>query len=88
MILSEKEKQIMDMENRFVVALGKWGWGSGEGLEWMGSLGLADANIPRRTVNNAVLLYSTGNHVQSLGMNYVHLLTMEDSMRERLFIYE
>ena len=33
------EKKIMDMENRLVVAKGK-----GEGMEWIGNLGLIDAN--------------------------------------------
>ena len=33
------EKKIMDLENRLVVAKGE-----GEGVEWLGSLGLIDAN--------------------------------------------
>ena len=33
------EKKIMDLENRLVVAKG-----DGEGVEWIGSLGLIDAN--------------------------------------------
>ena len=33
------EKKIMDLENRLVVA-----WGQREGVGWMGSLGLTDAN--------------------------------------------
>ena len=33
------EKKIMDLENRLVVAKGK-----GEGVEWVGSLGLIDAD--------------------------------------------
>ena len=33
------EKKIMDLENRLVVAKGE-----GEGVGWMGSLGLMDAN--------------------------------------------
>ena len=39
MILSTKQKQIMDMESRLVVANGR-----GEGVGWTGSLGLVDAN--------------------------------------------
>ena len=35
------EKKIMDLENRLVVASGE---GKGEGLGWIGSLGLIDAN--------------------------------------------
>ena len=34
------EKKIMDMENRLVVA----GRGEGEGVGWIGNLGLTDAN--------------------------------------------
>ena len=34
-----KEKKIMDLENRLVVAKGE-----GEGVGWIGSLGLIDAN--------------------------------------------
>ena len=33
------EKKIMDLENRLVVARGK-----GEGVGWIGNLGLTDAN--------------------------------------------
>ena len=33
------EKKIMDLENRLAVA-----WGEGEGVGWIGSLGLMDAN--------------------------------------------
>ena len=33
------EKKIMDLENRLVVAKGEW-----EGVGWMGSLRLIDAN--------------------------------------------
>ena len=33
------EKKIMDLQNRFVVAKGK-----GEGVGWIGSLGLIDAD--------------------------------------------
>ena len=34
-----KEKKIMDLDNRLVVAKGE-----GEGVRWTGSLGLIDAN--------------------------------------------
>ena len=34
-----KEKKLMDLENRLVVAKGK-----GEGVGWTGNLGLIDAN--------------------------------------------
>ena len=39
MILSTKQKQITDMESRPGVARGE-----GEGVGWMGSLGLINAN--------------------------------------------
>ena len=35
------EKKIMDLENRLVVAKGE---GEGEGVGWMGCLGLTDAD--------------------------------------------
>ena len=38
MILSTKQKEITDMESRLVFARGQ------EGMGWMGSLGLVDAN--------------------------------------------
>ena len=34
-----KEKKTMDLENRLMVA-----WGKGEGVGWIGSLGLIDAD--------------------------------------------
>ena len=41
---------------------------------WIGSLGLADANyyiyIYIKYINNKVLLYSTGNCIQSPGVNH------------------
>ena len=46
------------------------GGGRGEGVGWMGRLGLVDANIPFRIVSNGVLLYSPGNYVQSLGVEH------------------
>ena len=39
MILSTKQKQIVDIKDRLVVAKGE-----GEGVGWAGSLGLIDAN--------------------------------------------
>ena len=39
MNLSTEKKQIMNMENRLIVAKGE-----GEGVGWTGSLGLVDAN--------------------------------------------
>ena len=44
--------------------------GGGEGMGWMGRLGLVDANIPFRIISNGVLLYSPGNYVHSLGVEH------------------
>ena len=38
---------------------------------WMGSLVLVDANlVPLEWVSNEVLLFSTGNYIQSLGIDH------------------
>ena len=52
------EKKIIDMENRLVVA-------EGEGVGWLGSLGLMDTNLlPLEWISNEILLCSsTGNIV-------------------------
>ena len=42
--------------------------GVGEG--WIGSLGLADANLYIEWINNSVLLYSTGNNIQYPVINH------------------
>ena len=50
----------------------KWE-GRGEvGEGWTGSLELGDANYNLHTewINNKVLLYSTGNYIQSPGINH------------------
>ena len=52
------EKKIMDLENRFVVA-----WGEGEGVGWIGSLGLMDANYCFWSGLSEILLLSTENYV-------------------------
>ena len=54
------EKKILDLENRLVVALGE-----GEGVGWIGSLGLTDANccfwngLPMRSCCVALRTMST-----------------------------
>ena len=53
------EKKLMDLENRPVVAKGE-----GEGVGWIGSLGLIDADyLPLEWISNKILLCSTGNYV-------------------------
>ena len=53
------EKKIMDLENSLVVAKGK-----GEGVEWMGCLGLIRCRLlPLEWISNEILLCSTGNYV-------------------------
>ena len=60
------EKKIM--ENRLVVAKGE---GEGEGVGWMGYLGLIDADsLPLKWISNEILLCSTGNYVWSLIMEH------------------
>ena len=43
---------------------------SGQRVGWTGSLGLVDANLPLEWINNKVLPYSTGNYIQSLGIDH------------------
>ena len=52
----------MDIENRLVIAKG-----GGEGVGWTESLRLVDANYYiLEWISHEVLLYSTGNYIQSL----------------------
>ena len=62
MILSTKQKQIMDMDSRLVGARGK---GRGRGLD--GSFKLV---LHLEWISNEVLLYSSGNYTQSLGVDH------------------
>ena len=55
------EKKLMSLENRLVVASGE-----GEGVGWMGSLGLMDANrytVLHSRMSHEILLCSTENYV-------------------------
>ena len=52
------EKNIMDLENRLMVAKGEE-----TGVGWSGSLGLMDADLHLEWVGNEILLCSTGNCV-------------------------
>ena len=46
-------------------------WLPREGLEWTGSLGLVNAKLLHlEWISNAVLLYTTGNYIQSPGRQY------------------
>ena len=44
--------------------------GEGTGLGWTGSLELVNANLHLEWKNNEVLLYTTGNSIQSLVMKH------------------
>jgi len=52
------ERKLMDLENRLVVAKG-----DGEGVGWIGSLGLIDIDLPLGWISNEILLCSPGNYV-------------------------
>ena len=66
MVLSKKQQQIRDIENRLVVAKGKSG-GSGKDREF----GVSRCKLLHlEWVSNEVLLYSTGKYIQSLGIDY------------------
>ena len=56
------EKKIMDMENRLVVAEGK---GEGEGVGWMGCLGLIDADycLWNGLAMRSIALGTTSSHL-------------------------
>ena len=67
MILSTKQKQIMDMKSRLVVARVKWGCRSG--LD--GAFGISRCKLLHlEWLSNVVLLCSTRNYVQSLGLEH------------------
>ena len=61
------EKKIMDLENRLVVAKGE-----GEGVGWMGCLGLTDRCklLLLEWISNEILPCSTENYVWSLMMEH------------------
>ena len=66
MILFTKQKQIMAMESRLVVARGRE-----EGVGWLGSSGVGRCKLLHlEWISNGVLLYSTRNYVQSLGLEH------------------
>ena len=66
MNLSIKQKQIQDIENRLVVAKGE---GGGSGMDWELEVGRCKL-LHLEWSSNEVLLYSTGNYIQSLGKDH------------------
>ena len=53
------EKEIMNLENRFVVAKGE-----GVGVGWTGELGVNRCRLlPSEWIDNEILLSSTGNYI-------------------------
>ena len=72
------EKKLMDVVNRFVVAKEE-----GEGVEWIGNLGLIDANY---CIWNGLAMRSCS---VALGTISSHLWwsVMEDNMRRRMYMY-
>ena len=59
MILATKQKQITDMESRFVVARGERGECGMDGEFWVGRCKL----LHLEWMGSGALLYSTGNYV-------------------------
>ena len=66
MILSTKQKQITDMEGRLVVAKGESG-GSRMDRELRGG---RCKLLHLEWISNGVLVYSTGNYVQTFGIEH------------------
>ena len=62
----QNRNRLTDIENRLVVA--KEEGGNREG--WTGSLGLEDTNSHLEWTSSEVLLYSTENYTQSLGIEH------------------
>ena len=66
MILSTKQKYLTDIENIPVVAKGE---GGGIGMDW--EFGVSSFKLLHlEWISNEVLLYNTGNCIQSLGTDY------------------
>ena len=59
---------LTDIENRLVVAKGKE---KRVGMEWIGNLGLVGCKLLHlEWTKNEVILYSTGNYIQSFGIDH------------------
>ena len=65
MNLSAKQKQIYRHREQTCGCQAGGGRGG-----WTGSSGLVDANYYSEWINNKVLLYSTGNDIQSPGIDH------------------
>ena len=66
MIISTKQKQTRDRESRLVVAKGE---GGGSGMD--GEFGVGKCKLLcLEWISKGILLYSTGNYVQSLGVEH------------------
>ena len=62
----QKRNRFTDIENRLVVAKGK---GEGSGMDWV--FGVSRYKLfHSEWISNEVLLYSTGNYIQSLGIEH------------------
>ena len=64
----QKRNRLTDIERRLSVAKGKQ---EEEGVGWMGSLGVSRCKLLYlKWISQEVLLYSTGNYIQSLGIDH------------------
>ena len=76
----QNRNRLMDIKNRLVVAKGE---GGGSGMD-------GEFGVDRCTrwhlewISNEILLYNTGNYIQSLGGR---TRWMEDNMRKRIYIH-
>ena len=62
----QNRNRLTDIENRLVFAKGE---GGGRGTEW--EFGVSRCKLLHlEWINNKVLLYSTGNYIQSPGINH------------------
>ena len=62
----QNRDRLTDMENRLVAANGERG-----GMGWIGEFGVSRCNLLHlEWLDNEVLLYSTGNYIQSLGIKH------------------
>ena len=66
MIFLQNKNRLRDIENRFVVAKRERGGSGMDGEFWVGKWTL----LHLEWISNEVLLYSTGNYIQSLGIEH------------------
>ena len=60
------QKKLMDLENRLVVAKAE---GVGSGMDWESGISRCKL-LPLEWISNEILLYSSGNYIQSLVMEH------------------